>query len=584
MKLKKYLIFLVFSFLVIGCTKDKVNSGDGKIVAKIGEDYIVTLSDLKQYITDWNYDKRIRDKADRYNYALNALIVNQLKRFDFFERGLNENQELMKEIRREINYELINMYFNKKFVEKYVNEKRAKEAYKEMDKEIICNDILLPISEDPSKEQLDSLKTLALKIEEDINNNYDIDELIKTYAQKNSIITSVKQVTWSQSMNDPVAYVAFQLQEGATQVVQSYDGFHIIEIENVKKVELEPFEEIKDEIIAGLKKGYYQLYNDEYEVYRNVLLDKNSIKWNNSALDQLIKWSEDERFYAGAYKDTIQNAISSGNNFEILSYNNGKVDLKEYLRLLEEVVILNPNLILSSINVKDFISEAVYDDAVVKAAKNMGLEKELINPYTESNIMKDRLAYLYNQAVIEGSIPEATPEALKNFYEEQQDSIFYQLKKINIYTRIYSDSSKAAEEIEQIKNGTPFEEVSDRWFVKTFIRERNDSLKSFGSQEPPYLAEAAFKLEPNEVAGPVEYYDPEKGKQFAVIKCTNIRPDKQLTYDDVKGKRIVEEFQNYYRQKISDQVETKLKEKYDVEIFEDVLSEAIVAASKDDKL
>jgi hypothetical protein len=156
--------------------------------------------------------------------------------------------------------------------------------------------------------------------------------------------------------------------------------------------------------------------------------------------------------------------------------------------------------------------------------------------------------------------------------------MFYQLKKINIYTRIYSDSVKAAEEMEKINNGIPFEKVSDRWLVKTYIRERDGSLKSYRSQEPPYLAEAGFKLGLNETAGPIEYYDAEKGKQFAVIKCINIQPEKQLTYDDVKGKRIVEEFQNYYRQKISNEVDAKLRKKYGVEIFENELSQVLASS------
>ncbi len=81
----------------------------------------------------------------------------------------------------------------------------------------------------------------------------------------------------------------------------------------------------------------------------------------------------------------------------------------------------------------------------------------------------------------------------------------------------------------------------------------------------------------NESAGPVKYDDSTEGKQFAVIKCFQIQPEKQLTYDDVKGNKIEEEFKNYYRQKISDEVDARLKKKYVVEIFENVLSEAIAS-------
>jgi hypothetical protein len=238
---------------------------------------------------------------------------------------------------------------------------------------------------------------------------------------------------------------------------------------------------------------------------------------------------------------------------------------------------LNPNIILNSGSVKGFILDAAYNNCVITAAKKLGLEKKLLDPYTQNLVIEDRLIYLYSQAVIEGSIPEATPVALKNFYEDHKDSIFYQLKKMTIYARIYSDSAKAAADINEIRKGTPFEKVSQPWWVKVFIRERDGSLKAYRTPGGDYLAKAALNLSLNESAGPIEYDDSTKGKQFAVIKCFQLEPEKQLTYDDVKGNKIEEEFKKYYRQKISDEVDAGLKKKYGVEIFENVLSKAIVS-------
>jgi hypothetical protein len=577
MKIKNFLVFLILFLAIAGCSKNTSNEDD-EIVARIGKNYAVTLNELKQYTADRHYDRRFHDKSEAYKNALNALITGQLKIFDYFDRKLNENQDLMKKISRVINNELINKYYDKEFMEKYVNEKKAAEAYKEMDKEIIYNEIILPVPENSTKEILDSLKATALKIEEGLSKNYDINGLIQIYSLKNPIINNQKKLTWSQSIIDPVGNVIFNLKKGFTRVIVAKDEYHIVRVSDIKKVKLEPYAKIKDKIISQLKNAYYWAYNNEYDKFRDDLIDKSSIKWNQKGLDQIVKWSsENAKFYAGAYRDTIQNAISNGRNFVIMSYNNGNVDLKEYLRLLEEVIILSPNTVLTPQYVKKFILDAVYDDNVVKAAKKLGLEKEVVNPETKDQLIKDRLIYLYNQAVIEASIPETTPEALHKFYEDHKDSIFYQLKVVYIYARIYSDSAKAAEDINKIRKGTPFEKVKDAWLIKMFIRERDGSLKAYRTKGGDYLAKAAFELSLNESAGPIEYNDSTKGKQFAVIKCFKILPEKQLTYDEVKGKRIEEEFKNYYRKKISDEIEARLKKKYNVRIFENVLSEVIAS-------
>jgi len=461
-------------------------------------------------------------------------------------------------------------------VDKYVNEKTAAEAYKEMGKEIICTEITLPMPANPTKGNLDSLKTIALRVENGLSKNHKIDSLTKSYSLKNFELHSNRKVTWSEAVRDPVADAIFRLQKGFTRVIESADGFHIVKVRDIKKIKLEPFKKMKDKIVSELRKGYYEAYNKAYDDFRRERVDKRTAKWNQSGLDQLIKWSsENEKLYEGAYKDTINNAIRNGNNFEILSYNNVKVDLKEYLRLLEEVILFYPNTVLNSKNVKEFILDGVYDNNVVTAAKKAGLEKKLVSPYTQNPIVADRLLYLYNQAVIEASIPKATPEALHTFYEDHKDPIFYQLEIVYIYARIYSDSAKAAADINEIRNGTPFEKVSNAWLVKMFIRERDGQLKAYRTSGGDYLATAAFQLSPNESAGPIEYDDSTKGRQFAVIKCFRVQPEKQLTYDDVKGERVEEEFKDYYRKKISDDVDAKLKKQYRVEIIENVLSREI---------
>ena len=206
-----------------------------------------------------------------------------------------------------------------------------------------------------------------------------------------------RKVTWSETMIDPVANVIFRLQKGFTRVIESVDGFHIVKVLDIKKIKLEPFEKMKDKIVSQLKKGYYAAYNKAYDDYRRELIDTSSIQWNQSGLDQIVKWSsENETFYGGAYKDTIDHAIRNGNNFEILSYKNRKIDLKEYLRLLEEVVILSPNIILNSLNVKEFILDAVSDNNIIMAAIKNGLDKKFISPYTQ-NRRHSRQASLFIQ-------------------------------------------------------------------------------------------------------------------------------------------------------------------------------------------
>ena len=314
------MLFFTIFYAFVCSANDKSNSvDDNKVVANIDSNYSVTLKDLRQYVYDWKYNTRFHNKSDSYKNALNDLIKYRLRIFDFFDRRLNENQELMRKIRRNINNELMNAFFDKSFVEKYTNEKTAAEVYQEMDKEIICIDLILLTPAQPTKEKLDSLKAIAAAIEIGLSKNYNISSFSKSYSLKNFKINSNRKVIWSETMTDPVADVIFRLHKGFTRIIESADGFHIVKVLSINKIKLKPFKEMKDDIVAQLEKGFYDTYNNAYDNFRHGLVDKNSVKWNQSGLDQITKWSaEDENFYGGAYKDTIQKTISNGHNFEIL--------------------------------------------------------------------------------------------------------------------------------------------------------------------------------------------------------------------------------------------------------------------------
>ncbi len=575
MKLFKFLIYTVLilqaSFYLTSCFNSSKKSQN--VVATYGDDYAITLDELKEYVYDWYYDKKYRDHAQAFRVALDLMVTNQIKRLDFFDIELDKDEALLKSIRRTINEELVTEYYTEKYVKKYVNEDFAEMVYEIMDKQVHFQEVVLQLPENVSEKQVEAVQSIALDIKTEIDNGKDIKEIPGLYSQNStfSIKGSEKFIGWQQAAANPSDSIIFTLNSDDVRVLYSYDSFYIVKVEDIKKIELEPFESIKDEILSKIKNAYYGKFYNKYEADKEKLIDESSLQWNEKSLEKLRKWSEIPRFYRKEYKQTLQEAIEE-NNFLILTYSGGSIDLKEYLRLLDDVLI--PQTPADEIRVEDlktFILEAIRTDEIVKKAEALGLRKNIFHYGTKNSVLKNQIAYLYNVKVIDSQIPEPTTEMLQEFYDQQKDSLYYQLNKINIYAMIYSDEQKANDVMHVITNGTPFEKISGRWFVKTFLRNRNGGIESYLSQEPPYLANAAFNLDLNETAGPVKYEDPEKGEQFAVIKCVNIQPEKQLLYDDVK-ESIAEDYFKYHKEKRMRKVNKQLWKKYNVKIFEDVIT------------
>lgn len=549
------------------------------IVAKINDTYIVKYDDLKTYVKDWNYTRKRKELIESYKLALHDLVLNQLKRFDFFDSGLAKNPEVKKQIVRNIAEEIRLSVFEKVFIPKYVNEQNAKKVYQNIDKEVDYCQVFVPFTGILTKTQQDSIEKIVLNIKDILKKTKKIEDIRKKIASMGYEFTDNNVATWDLELKDGVIHEIYITKTGDVKALKGFNGYYIVKATNTRKVKKESYEKMRSKIFEVLMDAYQEAYQHDFEEYKNNLFDEKSISWNEKVFEKVLAWANIPNFFVSMYSDTLDNAIKKYGNEVILTFNGGRVDYSEYKRLLENVLTINSQDSISAKFLKDFFKEVIRADLVVKNAKEYFKEDEFYNPLVKNIALKHRIAYVYNQTMIEDKIPPVTEESLQKFYNENMTPFYYQLEKKTIYARIYGDSIKAAEEIKAIKNGTTFEKYSNSYWVKTYERQKDGSLKSYLSTEPPYLAEAAFKLQLNEVAGPIKYIDKEKGVQYAVIMCAEIRPEKQLTYQDVRG-RIREDFIEYHRERLSSEIEKYLFSKYKVEFFPNTLNSFFDAAKK----
>ena len=575
-----HLILLLASIFLLmnnGCVDDNIS--DNNIVAKYDNNHSVTISELHKYVKDWLYYKKFLDRSDVYNNALKDMVTNQLKRIDFFAKGLDKNEDLIQNINRIINEELVAEYFETQYLGKYITEENAKKIYGMMNKELIYQLIELPKPEDASQKQLDSLKEKALAIKSEIDNGKDFSLLVKEYSQnKTSLMNNgfMPPLAWKQSLLNPHKKVIYNLNKNDVRVLNLYNAFLIVKIADINYTHLEPYDSIKNEIISNLKSIYVDSSLTEYEKDKKELIDNESLKWNSAALKEIVQWSNIPNFYKSEYQKTFKDAIESGNNKIILTYNGGTVDYKELLRLLDNVLIIRDFRGMEEEHIKKYIREVIRTDLIVKKAESLDLKKNIFHAFTANPALKNQIVYLYNQAEIEVKLPEATDEALHRFYKENENTLYYQLEKRNLFVMIFPTKVDAEKALAKINTGTPFEKVTGNYLVKTYIKERNGDIKSFRNNEKPMFGKVGFELKESEVTGPVEFKNENNQSKYAVIKCYHIRPEKQLTYDDVKNS-ITEDFKNFHREKRKKELEEKLRSKYNPVINEKVLAKVISA-------
>jgi hypothetical protein len=547
-------------------------------VARIAPHYAVNFAELQNYVLDHYYNLLYRNNsAAGYQRGLDELVANKLKMIDFFNLRLYENKELLQSIRRTIAEESVIQYYRAQFLAKYVNEQSLREAYGELGRELAYRQILLPV-ERASRASRDSLKRVARAIRAKLERGAGFAELAREYTPNGHLshaADSLRLVTWKMSLLDSDSRGLFRLPVGDVRILESPQSIRVVKIAGITYKAVPPFDAVRDDIERTLERSSSDEAIQEFENAKNALVDEHAVRWNQQALDQLVAWSNIPGFYVNGYKDTLQKAISRGRNLRILTSPAGPVDYKEYLRLLNDVLLMGQSNSYTEKGIKRFILEAMRTDALVKKADTLHLEQEIFNPTTNNAVLAGEIVRLYDQQMIESRIPPATDSAVRRFYQENRDSLFYQLAKVNIYAII--DSSRQALDTLKLKlsQNVPFEKLRGEVLVKTFIRDRSGVIRSYFSTEPPFLGEAAFRLSLSEVAGPIEYTDPRLGRQYALIKCVGKREEKQLEFQDV-AKTIAGDFTAYERAKITKATEDQLRTKYAVRIDEGALRQDLL--------
>lgn len=580
MKLHKPLLALLPVWVIIGLIAcDKQVHQNQMVVAEVGDNYTISYEDLRSYAINNFYTRMYRDQLEAHNKALDAMVINQLKRIDFAAQGLQNDEELVNSIRRTINEELLVKYFDSQFLGKYTSDEYVEQTYKNMAREVVYKQVVLYKPENATEIDILNLKKQALDIKAQIDQGVDFSEMVHQYSQHAESVKNdglVPPLRWKNRIaNFSFNYVFYQ---NVNDVIafETNREFCIVKIMQINKVDIEPLEKLKNEIISDLKKDYMEKSLDEYDQMKKNLVDESSFIWNQKALDQVTQWSKIRIFNEDQYKATIKQAIANGENPLILKYSDGKIDLNEYLRLVNDILIPTGSVDIKDKNIQDYIAEAIRTDMIVKKARELGLDKDIFDPKTTNTVIQAKMVMLYNRVFIDAQVPEPSDTELFKFYEDQKDSLFYQLAKVNIHAAIFPDKTAADQVWAQIQQGKTFHELIKSYLVKTFIKTRDGQVRSFLTNETPFLGESAFKLQESQTDGVIEYNDPEKGVQYAIIKCTNVRPEKQLTYTDVQN-TIHDEYRKFMRAQIEAQVERDLLNKYPTKIYRDVLKKNIAA-------
>ncbi len=549
-------VFVLFLFLM-----STIKAQD--VVATYDSAGVVTFKEIQNYVYYRYFDKLYRPVVNGYYAALDQVLLKKIKVMDYFKRGFHLQKQYVVPFQRMLNEELFNEYYKKQYYEKYINDSTIRQAYMDVPKEVFAEKIIIR-KNITDKKPNDTLLQYIYNIKSDIENGISFSAIQSKYG----VSSQPFSVDWEMSTTDSFSDIVFSLSRGSVTILEDSASYAIVKVNQIsRKKEVPPLESVKDKIIRSLEFKTSYKREIEFEQEQRQLIGAKELKWNQKALTQIIQWSETPNFFEGAYKDTIDRAIKRGKNIIIVQSPKLKVDLIKLRYYLEEVLALNRKSKLTDSDIKNYIVEASKVDAVAAKARKLKLEQKVFDPYTTNDIIIDEIVKVYDAEVIDKQIPVPTEKMLRDFYNEVKDTLYFQKAKVILYIALADDTSGINLFKKRIEEGTPYERVDNRVFVRSYIRERNGELVSEIGDEFKVLTTKAFSMNRGDVVGPVRLPEPVNEKSYALLMCVHRNEEKQLEYDEV-GHRIIQDFRKHHQKLISAKVKEELLKKYNAVVDE----------------
>ncbi|RCK74051.1 MAG: Survival protein SurA precursor (Peptidyl-prolyl cis-trans isomerase SurA) [Ignavibacteriae bacterium] len=401
-----------------------------------------------------------------------------------------------------------------------------------------------------------------MAIQESLKLGADFAQLAKKHSEDGGSATNggdlgfFQRRRWIQSFDE----AAFKLKPGEiSPIVRTPYGFHIIKCDSIKPVP--SYEELKPEIQRTFQS---QRYNDAYNAYIENLKKKIGYTFYENVFENFVSLLDStdtttDSSWDSSVTEDVRNAI-------ILQVGTRNVDVDYVIKTLST----RP----------DFRDIYLKKSELLKRVSKIGeivlleeASKDLEKQYPEFlNLMKEYqdgvVLYKAEQMEVWDKL-SINDSSMREFFNNNREK-FMHPDRVN-YSEIYVMSDTLAEKIyNELINGANFEELAEKYNEEPELKQ-NKGAHGFVSVDESELAEIAWEMEIDQISKPI--YTQEGG--YSIIKVNAKEESREKSFEEA-GIELSNAFQEYEQKRLEGEWLERIKQKYPVQKFPDVLEKAFL--------
>ncbi|MBN2543001.1 peptidylprolyl isomerase [bacterium] len=533
-------------FLIWSCGKLDENT-----VAKVGSETI-TLKDFEANLQRARMPK-FNSAEEELNFKmeqLDKMIEEKLYVLAAYDEGYDKDSTIVEQLANLDERLMLRALFNEAIVKQVqITDEDLKAFYDEMGTEVKASHILVDTEEEANnlyKQLTEEGADFAMLASENSKDP-------RSAARGGDLGYFTKP-----DMVEEFSNAAFNLEVGAiSKPVQSNYGWHIIKLFDKRSKKQKPFEEEKDMLKRQLEN---KMQRELSTKFLEDLYTENEVKLQEEGVNVLLNRSADDQTLLSD-EDRAKPLVT----FKTGTWTVGEfeMEIKKYSGRVPPFE--NEDMILNQVK-RLLQPQLLNQKAIEMNIRESESYKDLYKESLEAEMVRN-----YRQKAIQGSI-EITDDDMKAYYEEHPDE-FQDKPMVNVREIQVDTKEEAQKLLDQLKGGADFAELAQEHTNRVYTKRKGGELGFFPQSRYPELFDAAWKLEPDELAGPIEM----KGK-FSIIQLIEKQDARIKPFNEVERK-IKSVLQQDMMKTAKDRWIENTRKKYKVKINEDAVKATIDESS-----
>jgi parvulin-like peptidyl-prolyl isomerase len=524
------LILVSLTLILTGCEK----KGDN--VAKVGSKYVTAegfkTAMLGRYRTA---DVAAQRNLEERKQVIKPLIDNLMKLQEAYRIGLEKDSTVKASALDAQKQAAIQELYKVEIMDKVITKAEIKENFDRMGEEIRARHILISTSKDLSPKGLDSVRTLAIKIRDQLRQGANFDSMAKAVSQDVTTAPAggdLGYFTWGR-MVDEFQDAAFKLKVGGiSDTVKSDYGFHIIKVEDRRPYkDRGTYEEEEPNILMQLRSKYQAKLGKMAEEYLTKLKETHKLKYDYTIIQKILdKVSDPSVPRNNGY---FSNFNESEMQWAVATYDDQKLTVKDLSKEVEKVG--RPPRWRDQQAIISTVERKLIPDFLAESAKEKGLYKAKDVDKSYRTTLEDNMVQRVDKTQIEDKL-KLDDAAQQAYYESHLKE--FQTDSLATVQEIYIllDETKGRDEAfaqkiaDRAKKGEDFTKLVHKYSERKSSLGQDGVIGPLTSKQYGAMGRESFNLKVGEISNPISMGH----RGYSIIKVIEKTPARTKNFQEAK--------------------------------------------------